>query len=111
VLREPGGQKNTAPVVAVDGYRRAALGEVGRQPLPEPGARCQQVGERLLYRPLGAEHAGGALSPGGQLAELAGQDAAAIVELDGHLAGADTQFLRRVLIEDLLDLLQLKEMG
>ena len=111
VHREPGGQQDTPPVVTVDGDRRGALGEVGRQPLPEPGSRCQQVGERLLYRHLGAEHPRRALAPCVQLAELAGQDAAAIVELDGHLPGADAEFFRRGGIEDLLDLLQLKEMG
>ena len=46
-----------------------------------------------------------------QCTELSGQHAAAVVELDRHLPGVDAELGRRGRIENVLDLLQLKEMG
>src|ERR1022692_1523794 len=67
------------------------------------------MAEWLLHRHLRPQHPRGALAPRIERADLAGENAAAVVKLQRHLARVDTELVGRVLIKDLLDFLKLQE--
>ncbi len=111
VHRRGVGQHQPLALVAVQRHRGTPVGEVEGQPLPElvPRPRRAQVEERLERQVDRLDLPRVVLAPGEQSADLAGQDTAASVVLDGELPLAYAEQGRGLRVHHLLDSLDLHE--
>ena len=111
VHRRRVGQHQPLALVAVQRHRGTPVGEVEGQPLPElvPRPGRAQVEERLERQVDRLDLPRVVLAPGEQSADLAGQDTAASVVLDGELPLAYAEQGRGLRVHHLLDSLDLHE--